>query len=149
MIYIREITADDAGALFALVEANREFLMPWIEWVPLVTDMESSKFFIRCSGNIYGAWDGMQLVGLSTVARSAGGRWSFGALVGESSCGSGTALRLFDFCMGAMSQMVEPNVVFCKVSERNVRSTRYVQKCGFVPTGHRDGEMVEHARKVG
>jgi ribosomal-protein-serine acetyltransferase len=33
--HLRHLTPDDAGELFALVDANRERLEPWLPWVPV------------------------------------------------------------------------------------------------------------------
>jgi RimJ/RimL family protein N-acetyltransferase len=93
---------------------------------------------------------GLELVGCVAFSFSGGsGKSLFSALMSERFCGSGIAARLFDVCYGKMMNWCPGCYVHCNVSTRNVRSTRYVQKCGFVPTGKVDGEMVEYVRKVG
>lgn len=149
-VYIRKLTVDDAGALFALVEANREFLTPWIEWAPMVTNADMATELLQCrSQAVFGAWEDLRLVGACVLAHEhrLDDDIAFGCLLDESRTGRGLALRLFDFACGSLVHTTIGRIR-CEVSSRNVRSIRYVQKCGFAPTGKVDGEMVEYARRV-
>ena len=44
---LRVLRTDDAADLFALTDANREHLRPWLPWVDLVTSEDDSLSFIE------------------------------------------------------------------------------------------------------
>jgi ribosomal-protein-serine acetyltransferase len=45
-IALRVLREDDAAELFALTDANREYLRRWLPWVDLVTSEEDSRSFL-------------------------------------------------------------------------------------------------------
>ena len=58
---LRALTEADAPELFALVDANRAHLEPWMPWVPNHRDARTALEFIRSARRQAAADDGMQL----------------------------------------------------------------------------------------
>lgn len=148
-LYIRPLRRDDAGALLAITEANREFWEPWIDWVKHVDSVEVAEAICQDYGDTLGAWDGLELVGLANVS------YHYGCCVARSHVGTGIAQRLWDVAMGMLIEREcrsgdsPPYTVNAMVKPENVRSVRYVQKLGFVPTGRATVHGDEYSRKVG
>ena len=44
---LRELTGEDAGALYALVDGNRKYLRQWLAWVDMQQGPHDSRQFIE------------------------------------------------------------------------------------------------------
>ncbi len=106
-LVVRTYVMDDAEELFALVDANRDRLRPWMIWEPTTETVEHTRTFIRScldstdyEGN--GLWRDGRLIGgiglsLDTLANSG----EIGYWLGEGHQGKGIVTRacerFFDF----------------------------------------------------
>jgi len=155
-IEIRTFTPDDAEASFALVEANRERLRPWMIWEPTTTSVDDSRTFIlRClasetdiEGN--GMWVDGRLaggIGLRVDPQDAAGE--IGYWIGGDFEGRGiitrACRRFFDF---AFDELGLHRMELCAATT-NVRSRAVAERLGMrqegvlrdgvkTPEGHKD-----------
>lgn len=75
---VRRLEPEDAGALFALVDAHRAWLDPWMPWTDQVRSVEDVRRFVEDSLRVTdrgprahecGLWSGSALVGLAGLHR--------------------------------------------------------------------------------
>jgi ribosomal-protein-serine acetyltransferase len=69
---LRALSDSDAPELFALVDANRAHLEPWMPWVPNHRDARTSLEFIRSARRQVADNDGLQLAIVDPDGRLAG-----------------------------------------------------------------------------
>jgi ribosomal-protein-serine acetyltransferase len=69
---LRAFEETDAEELFALTDAHRDHLAPWLPWVPLTTSPAVSLEFIRMTRRQLADDDGMQLALVDTDGSLAG-----------------------------------------------------------------------------
>jgi ribosomal-protein-serine acetyltransferase len=69
---LRALVDDDAPELFALVDANRAHLEPWMPWVPSHRDARTSLEFIRSARRQAADNDGLQLAIVDRDGRLCG-----------------------------------------------------------------------------
>jgi ribosomal-protein-serine acetyltransferase len=144
---VRTFTPDDAEESFALVDANRERLRPWMIWEPQTkTPDDTRAFILRClasetdlEGN--GLWvDGRLAGGMGLrvdPSDSAGeiGYWIGGEFEGRGVV-SRACRRFFDF---AFDELALHRVELCAATG-NVRSRAVAERLGMQQEGVlRDG----------
>ena len=97
---IRTFTPDDADTLFALVEANRDRLEPWMPWAPVTRSPDDVRRFIERSlasehdleGN--GIWvDGMVAGATGMSVNTLNDSGSIGYWIGREHEGKGIVTR--------------------------------------------------------
>jgi ribosomal-protein-serine acetyltransferase len=149
-IEIRTFTPDDAEASFALVDANRERLRPWMIWEPTTTSVDDSRTFIlRClasetdlEGN--GMWVDGRLaggIGLRVDAQDAAGE--IGYWIGGDFEGRGiitrACRRFFDFAFDELGL----HRMELQAASGNTRSRAIAERLGMTEEGvMRDGIRV-------
>jgi ribosomal-protein-serine acetyltransferase len=74
--HLRLFEESDAEEMYALVDANRAHLEPWMPWVPLVHGPEDQLEFIRATRRQVGANDGFQ-AGIVTAGGALAGTVGF------------------------------------------------------------------------
>ncbi|MDA2934209.1 GNAT family N-acetyltransferase [Acidobacteria bacterium AH-259-D05] len=57
---LRLLGEDDAEALFALTDQNREYLRQWLIWVDNIESVSEAKCYIRSTSDQFGADNGFQ-----------------------------------------------------------------------------------------
>jgi ribosomal-protein-serine acetyltransferase len=149
-LVVRTYVLDDAPELFALVDANRERLRPWMIWEPQTTSPEDAQAFIERSlaaehdleGN--GIWlDGTLIggVGLSvdTMANSGEiGYWLNGAHEGRGII-TRTCERFFDVAFDELGL----HRMELQAASSNERSRAVAERLGMTLEGiARDGIRV-------
>lgn len=143
----------DAPALFALVDANREMLLPWLPWVPNVKTVNDSLEFIKTSssdpniekGFEMGIWHNSELagcLGLHEVSKEHR-KTSLGYWLGRKFQGRGimtkSVNRLIDYCFDEL----KVNRVELRAATENLASQSVAKRLGFTQEGIlREAEMV-------
>ena len=143
---VRTYVLGDAEALFALVDANRDRLRPWMIWEPTTTSTKDTRTFIRTclastdfEGN--GLWLDGALIGgiglsLDTLANSGEiGYWVSGGHEGRGIVTRGCA-RFFDFGFDELGL----HRMELHAAVANERSRAVAQRLGMTEEGTaRDG----------
>ena len=145
-LVVRTYVMDDADELFALVDASRERLRPWMIWEPTTTTVADTRAFIRScldstdyEGN--GLWRDGRLIGgiglsLDTLANSG----EIGYWVGDGHEGQGTVTRacarFFDFAFDELGL----HRMELSAAVANARSRAVAERLGMREEGvARDG----------
>jgi ribosomal-protein-serine acetyltransferase len=148
-LVVRTYVMDDAPELFALVDANRERLRPWMMWEPQTTSPEDSRAFIKRSldsddyeGN--GLWlqgrliGGMGLMLDLPVNSGEVGYWIDGEHEGEGIV-TRAAGRFLDFGFDELGL----HRIELHAAVENVRSRAVAARLGMIEEGvERDGGKV-------
>jgi len=153
---VRTLTPDDAETSFALVDANRERLRPWMIWEPQTTSPDDTRaFIVRClasetdiEGN--GLWlDGRLAGGMGLRIDPGDEAAEIGYWIGGEFEGRGiitrACLRFFDF---AFDELGLHRMELCAATE-NLRSRSVAERLGMrqegvlrdgvkTPEGHKD-----------
>jgi ribosomal-protein-serine acetyltransferase len=144
---VRTLTPDDARASFALVDANRDRLRPWMIWEPQTKTADDSRaFIVRClasptdiEGN--GMWvDGHLAGGIGLRIDVGDSSGEIGYWIGSEFEGRGIITRacrsFFDF---AFDELGLHRMELCAASG-NVRSRAVADRLGMRQEGVlRDG----------
>ena len=143
---LRELEESDADELFALVDANREHLEPWMPWVPAERSAEDVLAFIRATRKQIADNEGFQTAIVSPDGRIVGmvgfhgvdwlnRRTSIGYWIARAHQGQGTmthAVRaLVDHAIGSWKL----NRVTIEAAVDNARSRALPERLGFVQEG--------------
>ena len=144
-IQLRNWNVKYASELFALSEKNRDYLLPWLPWVPLVKKVADSEKFITSSiedmeknkGLELGIWYQNKLVGclglhaLSQKNRRASiGYWLDKDHQGRSIM-SNSVKALVDYCYGQL----DLNRLSIEASVENKPSYSVAERLSFVKEG--------------
>ena len=143
-LVLRPLSQDDAPALYAVVEAEREFLAPWMPWAAK-QDLEGTRSFLESTERRAAANDGFDaaVVVADAIAGVAGfhhvdwqnGSTSVGYWLARRAQGRGIATRavraLLEHAFGAW----ELNRVELHTAPHNARSRAVAERLGFTEEG--------------
>ena len=138
---LRELTGDDAGALYALVDSNRNYLRQWLPWVDMQKGPLDSAQFIESARNDNQAGVALTL-GIEHQGDIAGviafheldrdnRQTSMGFWISSSHQGKGivssSCKRLIEHAFTDLGL----NRVVMKIAEGNLRSRRVAERLGL------------------
>ena len=142
---LRELTSEDAGALYALVDSNRKYLRQWLAWVDKQQGPEDSGQFIEGARKDNQAGVALTL-GIEHQGDIAGvikfheidhdnRQTSLGYWISSSHQGKGivsrSCARLIEYAFTDLGF----NRVEIRAAERNIRSRRVAERIGLVYEG--------------
>ena len=142
---LRELTGKDAGALYALVDSNRDYLRQWLPWVDMQQGPHDSGQFIEGARNDNQAGVALTLgiehhgdiVGVigfhefdNDNRQTSMGFWISSSHQGKGIVSSSCA-RLIEYAFTDL----ELNRVVMKIAEDNVPSRRVAERNGLVYEG--------------
>lgn len=141
-VFIRPLEADDAEALLALRQDNREFLTPWEPERPATffslpaqrQDIETAtENWKNDRGYAFGIFDGAssEMIGrvaLSNVVRGAWHNATLGYFVGSAHCNKGVASEAVALALGFAFGPARLHRVQAGVIPRNKGSIRVLEK---------------------
>jgi ribosomal-protein-serine acetyltransferase len=151
-----------AGALFALVDPNRDHLRPWLPWVDRTLRVEDSLAFIRSAlqqlarheGFHLGLWWGRELTGVLGVPwmDGANGRAGLGYWLGAAFQGRGLMTRSVAALLDFLFDEWGLHRVQIRAAVANARSRAVPERLGFRLEGVlrgverlSDGRRADHA----
>ena len=142
---LRELTGEDAGALYALVDSNRKYLRQWLPWVDRQQGPQDSAQFIEGARN-----DNQTGVALTLGIEHQGDiagviafhefdrdnrQTSMGFWISSSHQGRGivssSCERLIEYAFTDLGL----NRVVMKIAEDNIRSRRVAERLGLAYEG--------------
>ena len=138
---LRELTGEDAGALYALVDSNRKYLMQWLPWVDRQQGSKDSAQFIESARMDNRAGVALTL-GIEHQGDIAGviafhefdsdnRQTSMGFWISSSHQGKGivssSCERLIEYAFTDLGL----NRVVMKIAEDNLRSRRVAERLGL------------------
>jgi ribosomal-protein-serine acetyltransferase len=149
-LVVRTYVLGDADELFALIDANRERLRPWMIWEPETKAADDTRRFIaRClaaeadlEGN--GIWlDGSLIGGAGLSVDTMSNSGEIGYWIGGAHEGQGivtrTCIRFFDFAFDELGL----HRMELQAASRNTRSRAIAERLGMTEEGvMRDGIRV-------
>ena len=142
---LREMTSEDAGALYSLVDTNRKYLRQWLSWVDKQQGPQDSRQFIEGARNDNQAGVALTLgiehqgdiVGVITFHKidNANRKTSIGYWLSSSHQGKGivsnSCARLIEHAFTDLGL----NRVNIRAAEDNIRSRRVAERLGLVYEG--------------
>jgi ribosomal-protein-serine acetyltransferase len=141
-LVVRTYVVGDADALFALVDANREHLRPWMIWEPVTKTVGDSRAFIaRClaaetdiEGN--GIWLEGELIGgiglsIDTMANSG----EIGYWVARAHEGKGIITRACERFFDLAFDELGLHRMELQAAEGNTRSRAVAERLGMTQEG--------------
>lgn len=142
---LRELTGEDAGSLYALVDSNRKYLRQWLPWVDMQQGPDDSGQFIESARNDNQAGVALTLgiehqgdiVGVIAFHEfdNANRQTSMGFWISSSHQGKGivsrSCARLIEYAFMDLGL----NRVIMKIAEGNVPSRRVAERNGLVHEG--------------
>jgi ribosomal-protein-serine acetyltransferase len=147
---IRPFTVEDAEALYALVDANRERLAQWFPWVDGSTGPESQRTFIERSiasdtdveGN--GIWVGEELAGsIGMSVDVIGNSADIGYWLDEAFEGRGLVTRACALFIDHGFTVMGLHRIVIRAAIDNARSRAVAERLGFTEegTGRENGRV--------
>ena len=143
-LVLRPLTPDDAEALHALVEEERESLAPWMPWAAS-QDLAGTRSFLESAERRATAGEGFEvaMVVAGALAGVVGfhhvdwenGSTSIGYWLARRAQGRGTATRAVRVLLAHAFETWELNRVELHTAPRNVRSRAVAERLGFVEEG--------------
>ena len=142
---LRELTSEDAGALYALVDSNREYLRQWLPWVEGQQGPQDSSRFIE--GAIKDNRAGVALtLGIEHQGEIAGviafhefdadnRQTSMGFWISSSHQGKGIVTSSCESLIEYAFTDLGLNRVVMKIAEDNARSRRVAERLGLACEG--------------
>ena len=142
---LRELTGEDAGALYALVDGNRQYLRQWLPWVDRQKGLQDSAGFIEVARHDNRAGVALTL-GIEHQGDIAGviafhefdsdnRQTSMGFWISSSHQGKGivssSCERLIEYAFTDLGL----NRVVMKIAEGNIRSRRVAERLGLAYEG--------------
>lgn len=155
---LRQLTMQDAPALFELTIRNRERLRRWMSWVDFVRDEDDTRGFIREALRNFRSgrslqmgiwWNGM-LVGTIGLFRtpSAEPEAEIGYWIDEEAEGQGLVTRATQkMAQYAFEQWQVPTVRI-RVEPENVRSRAVPERLGFRLRGEIEEDWADGSRRT-
>ena len=144
-LHIRLLEEKDAGALFALIDANRRDLREWLPWVDRTETLSDSIDFIRsalvqyrnCTGLHAGLWKDDSLIGvIGYVSIDVNNRK---AMIGYWLAGPSRGKGYMTRACAAMVDVAFRKLLFNKVEiycgVGNLKSRAIPERLGFKPEG--------------
>lgn len=138
---LRQLTTQDAPALFALTVRNRERLRRWMNWVDSVRDEEDTRQFVREALRRFragrslqmGIWQGGSLVGTIGLFRgsSAEPEAEIGYWIDHSAEGKGLVTRATEAMTRYAFEQWRVQSVRIRVEPDNLRSRAIPERLGF------------------
>ncbi len=138
---IRQLTLQDAPALFDLTVRNRERLRRWMSWVDFVRSEEDTRGFIRESLRKFrsarslqmGIWWNGSLVGTVGLFRTASAEQEaeIGYWIDEAAEGQGLVTRATRELVRYAFEQWQVPAVRIRVEPENVRSRAIPERLGF------------------
>jgi ribosomal-protein-serine acetyltransferase len=151
--YLRLTEEADAEEMYAVVDANREFLARWMPWAAAQT-LETTREYIRISRRQFAENQGLQLVivehdqivgGLGFHKIDWVNRWtSIGYWIAEASQGRGTVTRAVRALTNHALTVWRLNRVEIQAGVENERSRAIPERLGFRQEG-----VLRQAERVG
>ena len=142
---LRELTSEDAGSLYALVDGNRKYLREWLPWVDKQQGPHDSGRFIEGARNDNQAGVALTLgiehqgdIG-GVIAfhefDNANRQTSMGFWISSSHQGKGIVSRSCERLIEYAFTDLGLNRVVMKIAEDNIRSRRVAERIGLVHEG--------------
>jgi ribosomal-protein-serine acetyltransferase len=140
--FVRSFAVDDAPALFALIEAERERLDQWFPWTANVSTVEDQRVWIEAclasatghDGN--GIWAGGQVagtIGMSVSLLENSGE--IGYWLGSAFEGRGLMTRACERMLAFGFEDLRLHRITIRTATHNERSRAVAQRLGFVHEG--------------
>lgn len=153
---LRELTSEDAGALYALVDGNRKYLRQWLPWLDRQKGPQDSAQFIEGAGTDNRAGVALTL-GIEHQGDIAGviafhefdrdnRQTSMGFWISSSHQGKGIVSSSCERLIEHAFTDLGLNRVVMKIAEGNVRSRRVAERLGLAceGTGRQSEWLYDH-----
>ncbi len=138
---LRPLNLRDAGAVFALVEANRERLRRWLPWVDATGSVVDIREFLRRvtaqakagTGQSFGLWWRGRLVGVASLAwiDAANRSAAIGYWLGQEAEGHGLMTAAVTALLRHGFRTLQLNRIEIRAGVRNRRSRAIPERLGF------------------
>lgn len=157
-IILRSLEPEDAKAVFALIDANRSHLRPWLDWVDATTRLGHVRAFCKKTVKLERQGKAVVaaicrsdaicgLVELRQIDPKCGdaelGFWQSEAAQGQGMMTS-AAGAMVDYAFDELGLQT----IFAACQPENVRSVRVLERSGFTALGDRKKAAVVHGRAV-
>ncbi len=142
---VRLFQPHDATALFALIEKNRAYLRPWMNWIDTTLSVEDSSAFIRAS--LRARMDGTEhqlalwyrgqlagVIGTHSIDRQHC-HVEVGYWLGEEFQGHGIATQGLAYLVGRLFTEDNINRIAMRIDATNIRSKAVAQRLNFAHEG--------------
>jgi RimJ/RimL family protein N-acetyltransferase len=134
-VTLRELTSDDAGSYYELVDANREHLSLHGDYTAErdATPATITGYF-TCppdSNLRLGIWHDMALIGRVDLVPVSPPRYSIGYWLGSSHTGRGFATAACEAAIGYASDVLAATDIYAGITHNNARSMALVRRLGF------------------
>ena len=155
---LRQLAPEHAGALYALTDANREHLRPWLPWVDSTESVADTEAFIRAELEQHERGDGFQ-AGLWYQGRLAGaiglhylrraeGETEIGYWLGAQFTGLGLMTDAVRALVGYAFSALGMERVVIRCASGNRRSRAVPERLGFTHAGPVSVEEAARERLV-
>jgi len=138
---LRELASEDAGALYVLVDSNREYLRQWLPWVDRQQGPQDSAQFIESARKDNRAGVALtlgiehqgEIAGVIAFHEFAGDnrQTSMGFWISSSHQGKGIVSSSCERLMEYAFTDLELNRVVMKIAQGNLRSRRVAERLGL------------------
>jgi len=144
-LLLRTWEGEDAPALFALTDKNREYLAQWLPWLPSVQTVQDSKKFIQEAQSNWaqqatlelGIWRGEELlgcIGLHELNRMHD-KTSIGYWLGAEFQGQGVMTQAVEALVAYSFGELEFHRVEIRAAADNMASRAIPERLGFLQEG--------------
>lgn len=144
-LLLRTWEKEDAPALFAITDKNREYLAQWLPWLPFVQNVQDSKKFIQDAQSNWaqqatlelGIWRGQELVGcigLHELNRMHD-KTSIGYWLGAEFQGQGIMTQAVQALVNYSFEELEFHRVEIRAAVENAASRAIPKRLGFQQEG--------------
>jgi ribosomal-protein-serine acetyltransferase len=144
-LFLRVLRPYEAGALFSLVQENREHLRQWLPWIDATrSPVDSRRFleisyagFLRGGGFNFGIRYHGELVGVIGFHGfdRANRTTSIGYWLSQAACGKGLMRQSVSACIEYAFDKQGMNRLYIRCATANHRSRRVAQALGFTHEG--------------
>jgi ribosomal-protein-serine acetyltransferase len=149
-LYLRKISFNDADEIYALIDANRDYLSKWLPFVEMTKSVKNTMAFIDEVQKSYMhemvftiAYQGKiaGLIGFKDIDRS-NRKFEIGYWITSENEGKGLVTRCCRMCIKLAFDNMKMNRVQIKCAVDNVRSVNIPKRLNFQYEGiERAGEM--------
>lgn len=140
-VHLRQLTLEDANELFALVDSNRDYLSPWLEWVDDTKSPNDSVGFItsvqekRYKGSEY-QWgivlDGDIVGHAGLMHLSDSQKPEIGYWVAKTAAGQGLTTKVAQAITMFGIEQLDLEEIIIRAEPENTGSNRVAEKLGYV-----------------